>query len=173
MDFLSIQNAITFWRAQKAEIAKLGFNATHLAEIESHMLRSVVLLMVAEYEDYIEKLFVKRAAKTNDEHIHRFFLKHMEDKFRSPNLGKINEMLGQMSDTYRQSFRDRVEFNSPNIKASWDSVLTARHAIVHKDNAGVINLTWQDLEAAVNDTKLALEALGDALELTTTDLQSL
>jgi hypothetical protein len=173
MDFLPIRNAVSFWKARRAEIDKLGLTATHIAEIESHMLRSIVLLMVSEYEDYIEKLFVRRAAKTNDQQIHRFFLKHMEDKFRSPNLGKINEMLGQMSDSYRQSFQDRVEVKNPNKKASWDSLLTARHAIVHKHNAGVINLTWQDLEAAVDHTTFVLQALCDALELTPADLESL
>lgn len=173
MTFLVVENAISFWSARKAEIAALGFNSTHLAEIENHVLRSIVLLMMSEYEEYIEKLFVKRAAKTNDQYIHRFFVKHMDRKFRNPNLGKINEILGDMGGAYRQTFQDRVEVNNPQIKASWDSVLTARHAIVHKYNAGVINLSWQDLETAVKEATLALDALADALELTPTDLQSL
>src|SRR5439155_5387028 len=117
MNFLSIENAISSWNARKAQIAALGFNATQLAEIENHVLRSIVLLMMSEYEDYIEKLFVKRAAKTNDQHVHRFFIKHMDRKFRNPNLAKINDMLEQMGGTYRQTFRDRVEINSPHIKA--------------------------------------------------------
>src|SRR6266487_1275114 len=121
MNFLSIENAISSWTARKAEIVALGFNTTHLAEIENHMIRSVVLLMVSEYEEYIEKLFVKRAEKTNDQHIHRFFIKHMDTKFRSPNLAKINDMLDQMGGTYRDAFRDRVDVNNPQIKASWDS----------------------------------------------------
>src|SRR6266542_568090 len=163
MNFLPIESAINSWKARRAEIAGLGFNATHLAEIENHVLRSTVLLMVSEYEEYIEKLFIKRAARTNDQHIHNFFVKHMDRKFRNPNLGKINEMLGQMGGTYRQAFQDRVEVNNPHVKASWDSILTARHAIAHKENAGVINLSWQDLENAVTNTRLVLEALADAL----------
>jgi hypothetical protein len=170
--------------------------------------------MVSEYEDYIEKLFIKRAEKTNDKHIHSIFEKYMDTKFRSPDLGKMNQMLGQMGGTYRQTFRDRVEVNNPHlnsllkypierrvgarglhyflgnhgscrpgaltgrvfqqaVKASWDSIMVARHAIVHKDNAGVINLTWQDLNDAVIKTGLVLEALGDPLQLTSVDLQNL
>jgi HEPN superfamily RiboL-PSP-like protein len=173
MNFPAIENAITSWNARRIELAGLGFNATQLAEIENHVLRSVVLLMMSEYEDYIEKVFVKRAAKSNDQHIHRFFVKHMDRRFRNPNLGKINEMLDEMGGTYCQNFRDEVEVNNPQVKASWDSLLTARHAIVHKENAGVINLTWQDLEHAVIDTRLALKALSYALELTPADLLSL
>lgn len=129
--------------------------------------------MVSEHEEFIEKLFVKRAAKTNDRHIQSFFEGHMDKKFRSPNLGKINEMLGQMGADYRQVFRQRVETNDPQLKASWDSILTARHAIVHKENAGAINLTWQDLESAVIKTGSVLDALADTLQLTAIDLQSL
>ena len=36
------------------------------------------------FQEYIEKLFVKRAAKTNDQHIQNFFVKHMDRKFRNP-----------------------------------------------------------------------------------------
>jgi hypothetical protein len=173
MTFPPIENAINSWKSRRAKIAALGFNATHLAEIENEVLRSIVLLMMSEYEEYIEKLFVKRAAKTNDQHIHNFFVKHMDRKFRNPNLGKINEMLGQMGGNYRQTFQDRVEVNNPLLKASWDSVLTARHAIVHKENAGIINLSWQDLENAVTNTALVLDALADTLQLTAVDLQNL
>lgn len=173
MNFLPIDNAISFWKSRKIEIVALGFNAAHLAEIENLVLRAIVLLMVSEYEEYIEKLFIKRAAKTNDQHIHSFFVKHMDRKFRNPNLGKMNEMLGQMGGTYRQTFQDRVEVNNPHLKASWDSIITARHAIVHKENAGVINLSWQDLEDAVAKTGLVLDALADALQLTAVDLQNL
>lgn len=173
MSFLAIDNAISSWNARKAAIAGFGLNATQLAEIENHVLRSVLLLIMSEYEEYIEKLFVKRAAKTNDQHIHRFFVKWMDRRFRNPNLGKMTEILGDMGGTYCQSFRDEVENQHPQIKASWDSLLTARHAIVHKQNAGIINLTWQDLEKAVIETRLALKALSDALELTPADLLSL
>ena len=173
MNFLPIDNAISSWKSRKAEIEKLGFSAIDLAEIENHVLRAIVLLMVSEYEEFIEKLFVKRAAKTNDRHIQSFFENHMDKKFRSPNLGKINDMLGQMGGNYRQDFLTRVEVNDPQLKASWDSILTARHAIVHKENAGVINLSWQDLEAAVMKTRLVLDALADALQLTAADLQNL
>lgn len=132
MNFPSIDNAINLWKLRKVEIAALGFNTTYLAEIENLVVRAIVLLMVSEYEEYIEKLFIKRAAKTKDQHIHNFFVKHMDRKFRNPNLGKMNEMLGQMGGAYRQTFQDRVEIKSPHLKASWDSIITARHAIVHK-----------------------------------------
>jgi len=173
MNFPHVEDAIDFWKLRKVEIAALGFNATHLAEVENYMVRAVILLMVSEYEEYIEKLFIKRAAKTNDRHIHSFFEKHMDKKFRSPNLGKMNEMLGQMGGTYRKTFQDRVEVINPHLKASWDSIITARHAIVHNENAGVINLGWQDLEDAVTKTGLVLDALADALQLTAIDLLNL
>src|ERR1017187_623925 len=120
MNFPPIENSIDFWKLRKGEIATLGFNAAHLPEIENLVLRAIVLLMVSEYEEYIEKLFIKRAQKTNDQHIHSFFVRHMDTKFRHPNLGKMNAMLGQMGGAYRQTFQDRVEVNNPHLKASWD-----------------------------------------------------
>lgn len=173
MNIPSINDAISSWKVRKAEITALGFNATHLAEIENLVVRAIVLLMVSEYEGYIEKLFIKRAAKANDQHIHNFFIQHMDKKFRSPNLGKMNDMLAQMGGSYRQKFQDRVERNNPALKASWDSVMTARHAIVHRQNNGAINLTWQDIDDTVSKTGLVLDALADALQLTAVDLQTL
>jgi hypothetical protein len=58
-------------------------------------------------------------------------------------------------------------------KASWDSLLTARHAIVHNEGGGVVTLAWSDLEECFKNSKLVLQALANALTLTTADIQSI
>lgn len=173
MDFLRIEDAVNSWKSHKSSMSARGMDPAHIAEVESHMLRAIILLIVSEYEEYLEKMFVKRAAKSNDEHIRTYFFNHMDKKFRSPNLGKINDILKWMGGTYLQTFKDRVETNEPRLKVSWDSIVTARHAIVHKENAGVVNLNWQDMETAYADTKLVVQALADALQLSAGDIQSL
>ena len=79
----------------------------------------------------------------------------LSQKFRSPDIKKINETLNTFDSSYKQSFLGAVE-NSPE-HAAWDSLLRARHAVVHKK--GNLNLTLRELKEKYPLTKQIISSV--------------
>jgi len=171
MNLSHIDRTIAAWKTHRASALSLGCSSTDLDELESYMLRAVVLMIISEYEVYLEKVVAKRAQKGNDPYLHRFMIKFCDRKFRSPDLGKIREILKWLGGDYDKDFWDAVETRQPQIKASWESLMTARHAIVH--NAGIVSLTWADVETAYANSQIVIRELAKAIGLTPADVQNL
>ena len=51
--------------------------------------------------------------------------------------------------------------------------MTARHAIVHNNNNGIVNLTWNELETTYKDSLDVLRQVAAVLALTQADLNAL
>lgn len=124
-------------------------------ELETYLVAGLVVLIVSEYEDHLESVFVKRAEKCGDEHATNYIKKTLSQKFRSPDIGKINETLNRFDSLYKISFLGAVE-NSPE-HAAWDSLLKARHAVVHKK--GNLNLTFGELKEKYALTKKIISSV--------------
>lgn len=121
-------------------------------ELETYLVAGLVVLIVSEYEEYLESLFVKRAELCGDLHASNYIKKTLSQKFRSPDLSKINETLSRFDRTYKDSFLNGIE-NSPE-HAAWDSLMKARHAVVHKK--GSLNLTFRELHQKYPLTKTVI-----------------
>jgi hypothetical protein len=173
MRFQHIDAAFEACRRHKSEAETAGLDAFQLKEIEHYLLRSLILLIVSQYEGYIERLFVKRAEKVGDAEIRNLMVEVTDKRFRSPDLGKIHQMLTMLSKGCCDAFRGQIEIKQPQVKAAWDSLITARHAIVHGANAGAVGLTWTDLESAYTDSARVLQALANSLGLSKKDLSHL
>jgi hypothetical protein len=122
-------------------------------ELETFLVAGLILLIVSEYEEHLESIFVKRAELCGDLYATNYIKKTLSQKFRSPDLSKINDTLKRFDTTYKESFLSDVE-NSPN-HAAWDSLLKARHAVVHKK--GSLNLTFLELKSNYPLTKKIIE----------------
>lgn len=110
-------------------------------ELETYLVAGLVVLIVSEYEVYLESVFSKRADQCGDEHAANYIKKTLSQNFRSPDLSKINETLNKFDASYKTSFSSNI-VNSPE-HAAWDSLMKARHAVVHKK--GSLNLTFGEL----------------------------
>lgn len=128
-------------------------------ELETYLVAGLVVLIVSEYEDHLESVFVKRAEQCGDEHATNYIKKTLSQKFRSPDLSKINETLNRFDNSYKSSFLGAVE-NSPE-HAAWDSLLKARHAVVHKK--GSLNLTFRELKEKYPLTKQIISSVESTL----------
>jgi hypothetical protein len=128
-------------------------------ELETYLVGGLVILIVSEYEEYLESVFIKRAEACGDTHVSNYIKKTLSQKFRSPDLSKITETLKRFDSTYQQSFSKDIT-NSPQ-HAAWDSLLKARHAVVHKK--GSLNLTFRELKANYPLTKKVIESVEFAL----------
>ena len=113
-------------------------------EIENRLVSSLVVLLTSELEQFIELCFCQRADVSGDPEVASYVRNTLSRSFRSPDLGKINRMLGFFSGDYRDRFRLEVE-NSPS-HAAWDNIMKARHAVVHRQ--GSMNLTFREFRDA-------------------------
>ena len=128
-------------------------------ELETFLVAGLIVLIVSEYEDHLESIFVKRAELCGDLYATNYIKKTLSQKFRSPDLNKINETLKRFDSSYKATFLTEVE-NSPN-HAAWDSLLKARHAVVHKK--GSLNLTFLELKSSYPLTKKVIESVETTL----------
>lgn len=131
-------------------------------ELETFLVAGLIVLIVSEYEVYLEDLFAKRAERCGDIHVANYIKKTLSQKFRSPDLSKINETLNRFDGTYRSSFKNDIE-NSPE-HAAWDSLMKARHAVVHKQ--GSLNLTFGELKQKYPLTKQVIARVESVLRVT-------
>ena len=128
-------------------------------ELETYLVAGLVVLIVSEYEDYLESVFVRRAEQCGDEHATNYIKKTLSQKFRSPDLSKINETLNRFDNSYKSSFLGAVENSQEH--AAWDSLLKARHAVVHKK--GSLNLTFRELKETYPMTKIIISEVEASL----------
>ncbi len=130
-------------------------------ELETYLVAGLVVLIVSEYEEYLESVFVRRAEQCGDEHATNYIKKTLSQKFRSPDLSKINETLNRFDSSCKNTFHGQI-INSPE-HAAWDSLLKARHAVVHKK--GNLNLTLGELKTNYPLTKKVIDCVEVSLGL--------
>ncbi len=152
MFYQRIENAID---TCNEHVSNLDPTSIKDKEIETYLVAGLVVLIVSEYEDHLESVFAKRAEQCGDEHATNYIKKTLSQKFRSPDISKINETLKRFDNSYKSSFSDAVA-NSPE-HAAWDSLLRARHAVVHKK--GSLNLTFGELKEKYPLTKQIISSV--------------
>jgi len=156
MPFSKIESA---FNTCKSHLDSLGIADPSTAEIEAHIVSALLVLIVSEYEELIEKMFVERAGRSGDMHLAQYVRRTIARKFRSPDLTKITETLGQFGEDYRLHFSDII-LNTEN-HAAWDNIMRGRHAVVHK--SGSLNITFRELLSTYPKTKEVLSALRGTL----------
>jgi hypothetical protein len=134
-------------------------NYENLEKIKLHYLRSLVLLIVSEYEIAIEKIFVLRAMKCKDIMLINYVKDQMDKKFRSPDLSKITGLLGKFDNSLKLSFQRKI-VDTP-LHNIWDNLLKARHYIVHQQ--GSLNITYDELIASYKKSKKIIDLFNNHL----------
>lgn len=127
--------------------------------IETYLTASLAIMIISEYERLIADLFCKRADQCGDGEVAAYLRWSMDKRFRSPDLGKINEVLGTLSRSRRDAFFKPIE--NTGVHAAWDNLMKARHAWVHRE--GSFNLTFRELKETYLQTKEVLRQLVAAL----------
>ena len=120
----------------------------------------MTLLIVSEYEGFIEELFGKRGDRCGDIHVARYVRSQLKRRFRSPDLAKVNDVLSCFGDGYRRDFFTDLE-NTPEHSA-WDNLIQARHNIVH--GGGNSSLTFRELTESYQRTKSIPDRLVQTLD---------
>jgi|GEM_PF-1141232 len=134
-------------------------------DVKDLFTRSLVMIIVSEYESYIESIFATRIESCKDAGVINIAKKHLDRRFRSPDLKKINEILGLFGETIKDAFISST--NIDGINASWDNIMKARHAIVHKQ--GTLQLSYEDAKSEYFKTKKVISGICEALVSTDVD----
>lgn len=158
MHYQRIENAISVCAAH---VRTLDPTNLRDKELETFLVAGLIVLIVSEYEEYLEFLFSKRAERCGDTHAANYIKRTLSQKFRSPDLSKINETLDRFDGTYKAEFLSSIG-NSPK-HAAWDSLMKARHAVVHKK--GNLNLTFGELQSNYPLTKQVIASVETVLGL--------
>ena len=146
MHYQRIDSAMS---ACEKHIQQLSQDDIEQKEVETYIVSGLIVLIVSEYEEHLESAFCLRAEQCGDLFVSNYIKHTLNQKFRSPDLSKINETLKRFDETYKDDFKKEIE-NSQH-HAAWDSILKARHAIVHKK--GQLNMTFRELQDAYVLTK--------------------
>ncbi len=152
----TIEDAIAICEAKLRALDAVG---AETVEVERFVVAGLVVFIVSEYEEYLESLFRGRADLCGDAHVANFIKKTVAQKFRSPDLGKINELLKRFDKSCLDAFAAEIENSKPH--AAWDSIMKARHAVVHKQ--GQLNLTFRELKEKYESSKAVVISVGAAI----------
>ncbi len=156
MPYARIESALGICKSHVDSIDNADPNKV---EIEAYVVSGLILLVVSEYETLIESIFIARADRCGDVHVANYIRTAVARRFRSPDLNKITDFLGQFGNDYKQSFSDKIL--NTDAHAAWDNILRARHAVVHK--SGTLNITLTELLATYPKTKMVISELKSTL----------
>jgi len=158
MKFPHIEDALS---VSRRHLAKFDEALPDTLRIESLLVASIVLLIVSHYEGHLTRQFVERAERSGDSRLTNFVKHQTARSFRSPDIGKINDVLNQFDVDYKMHFMGRIA--NTQAHASWDNIMRARHAVVHGTRP--TNMTLRELEVAYHSTLEVLVALRTGLGL--------
>lgn len=144
-------------------------NCKYLDNIKLCYLKSLVLLIVSEYEIIIEKIFYLRARECKDTILANFVKTQINNKFRSPDISKITNILKMFDDHLSNVFLQTI--NNTPAHAKWDNLLRARHHIVHRQ--GNLNLSYEELISSYEMTKKIILELASILNVDTKKYKSI
>jgi len=157
MKFLRIDSALETCRRHLASLSET--DAALAAELENHLVAAMTVLIVSEYEIFIEGLFGERGDRCGDTPVARYLRSHLTRQFRSPDLAKINRALAYFGKDYRDGFF--IDLQNTREHAAWDNLIRARHYVVHRE--GNMNLTFRELDESYRRTRSVLERLVEVL----------
>ena len=159
MRFSRLDTAIALAKKEAAALTALD------ARLQSFVVGYLIVDIISEFELRLEAMFALRAKKLGDVPNANFVGKMLDRKFRSPDVGKINEALRNHDAAFLNAFDTKLA--GTRWKTGMDNLMTNRHCYVHK--SGTPTMTLQDVEQAYNDAVLLFDALAHALGLTAAD----
>jgi hypothetical protein len=137
-------------------------------QLQAFVVGYLVLEIVSEFEQRIEQMFLLRAKKAGDVPVANFAEKMLGMKFRTPNLGKIKEVLRAFDPAMDTSFDAALA--GTQCKIALDNLIKNRHYYVHKSGSATMGLT--DVQGNYTEAVKLFEALGRALGLSPSEMAS-
>lgn len=136
-----------------AAVQKAKSSSASDVQLQALLASYLVVFIVGCYEDCVEYLVGLRAGKAGDPEVQNFVKESVSQIFRSPKFDNIRDLVGQFSDTYKETLEKQVD---DKARAAIGSMVTHRHSLAHGKPVAV---TLLDVETFHNSSMPIFEAL--------------
>jgi len=164
MRFSRLDTAIALAKKEAAALAAID------PRLQSFVVGYLVVDIVSEFEVRLETMFSLRAKKLGDIPNANFIAKILDRKFRSPDVGKINQFLRDHDDAWLRAFENLL--TATKWQSAMANLMLNRHYFVHKSGNGP-TMSLQDVENAYNEAVQLFTALATTLGLSAADCAQL
>ena len=127
-------------------------------EIETFLVRYLLVLICGRYEETIESLVVRRAERAGDAQVTQFVKSAVDRMVRSPKTSDIAGLLDRFGEEEKDRFREKVK--DTRAELSFNGIVANRHAIAH---GGTVQMTFEDLRKDYSRSLAVLEECASAL----------
>lgn len=137
----------------------LKSSASHNTEIETFLVRYLLVLICAEYEKAITSCIEKRAEKVTDDKITAFIKSSLRNILRGIRLKELGDLLGRFSEDIKTNFWEAVR--DTDAQLAYDSILNNRHWFAHGTS---VQVTFVELCQFYEQSKEVVHRFAEALE---------
>ena len=140
--------------------------------VENRLVQYMLIVIHADYEEYIRAIVVERVAGLNDKQLGKFLNDSARYLVRSIKLDALKGVLKAFSKECRRDFIRRVDEFDMNrqqpdkLAAQWNAIVDNRHGIAHRNSGKTtVDMTWTELVEAYEATQRLLSMFEEAINV--------
>lgn len=140
----------------------LGSTNTFGSQIESFLTRYLTIIVCSNFEQEIERLLERRAARSADPALKEFCRSCCGVVFRSVMTSDMAGLLGRFGVSYKELFQQRMLANQ-RAETFFNNIVSNRHDTAHEAGG---TLAFVDLKRFYEEGHVVLDAFRDVLDAT-------
>ena len=144
-----------------SEIAKFISDAQYWAQadprLDSHFAAYACVLLSGAIEASVERIIALKMQTIGDHETANYVIRVLGERFRNPDWGTINGLLGQFSSAYRASWTNQFP-PSGRTQNSLESINVIKNSLAHT-GAASRHVTLLDVQSYLNDVIPAIDHL--------------
>lgn len=148
-----------------AEIEGLLTDAASWAKkdekLGAHLASYICVLILGVLEDCVEHLVAQRVDKTGDNEIRNYIVKVIDGRFRNPDWGAINGLLGEFSTEYKTTFAQKIAHDGSEALAL-QGIVDNKNSLAHVGTSK-LNLNVTDVDDYYHRVIPILETIEEIL----------
>lgn len=132
-------------------------------EVRDLLVRSLLVLIYAEFEQKIISLVEEKCALFSDKSVEKFVSKCIREILRSPRISELRGLLGRFGETHKERFASLLEEKEKNM---YTSLINNRNQAAHGDE---VKTTFRDIREYYEHAHPVLDHFRESLFQSTTD----
>ena len=126
-------------------------------QLNAHLATYVCVMLSGEIEEAIERMILLRMHSLGDDETANYVTNVVGQRFRNPNWGTINGLLGQFSDQFKSAWTDRFPSQS-RVAESLQSINNVKNSFAHT-GSNSLHVTLEDVQSYCDDALQAIDHL--------------
>ena len=144
-----------------SEIATLISDAQNWAKtdarLDAHFAAYACVLLSGAIESAVERIVALKMQALGDSETGSYVIKAVAQRFRNPDWGAINGLLGDFSDAYKLSWTSHFPSGS-RTDESLRSINSIKNSLAHTGSTS-LHVTLRDVQSYLNDVLPAIDHL--------------